>query len=256
MKISRECDVAIQAARAAGIVLMKNFRLGHEVMLKEDKSVTVQTDREAEEAILSIIRKEFPTHKILSEESGTSGDHPDYFWVVDPLDGTNNFSREIPFSGTSIALLKNDEPIAAAVYNPMLDEMFTAEKGKGTFLNGKKIRTSDKKMLSGCVMTFVRKERKPEMGEKIYMGFSRRAKSIKMIGCEAVELAYTACGRLDLRVSHGNSAWDYAAGVLLAEEAGCVVTDFDGLPWKLTSKGVIAANAALHAEALAVVKEF
>ncbi len=252
--MAREMEVAVMAAREAGKVLMRNFRAGHEVFLKDDRTFTVQTDREAEDAILAVIRKEFPTHKILSEESGASGHHPDYFWIIDPLDGTNNFSREIPFSGTSIALLKNDEPIVAAVFNPMLDELFTAEKGKGAFLNGKKIWTSDKKMLSGCVMTTVRKERKPEMGEKVYMAFSRRAKSIKMIGCEAVELAYTACGRLDLRVSHGNSAWDYAAGVLIAEEAGCTVTDFEGRPWQLESKGVVAANKELHAEALEITK--
>ncbi len=250
-----ETKVAIKAAEEAGKILRKMFgNVSRE--MKSDRSIVTKADLESDKVIRSIIEKYFPEHSILDEESPEKIGS-EYKWIIDPLDGTTNFSTCIPFFNISIALFKDDEPIVGVVHSPFLEETFYAEVGNGAFLNGKKISVSKTEEIEKCIIGFCHGSDK-ESTKRISSIFSK----IKMInpkfrqfGAAALELSYLAAGRIDAFILPGLCAWDVAAGFLIAKEAGAIVTDFEGNPFTINSKDLLASNEKIHQKLLEIIKQ-
>jgi len=249
---SKELQTAIRAAHAAGAITLEKFgELSHpEIQVKEFKDFVTDVDKACEAAISSIITENFPEDSMLCEEgtiiTGTSG----RTWIVDPLDGTLNFIHSFPVFSISIALKgSDDELLTAVVYQPVLNELFTAERGQGAYLNGKKItissRTDKESFLIGTGMPF-----KEYHYLESYIGMLKEvihdSAGIRRAGSAALDLAYTACGRFDGFWEYKLFPWDFAAGVLLVREAGGTITDFSGEPDVFLKQSIIAGNNITH----------
>ena len=259
MSYSKQLKIASQAARVAGKILLENFNSPHIVTEKgERKEFVTEVDIKAEEVILSILNKQFPSYSIHSEEFGEEKHKSDFLWLVDPLDGTTNYKIHLPFFNVSIGLAKKDRAVAGVVYSPFLDELFYAETGKGAYLNGKRIYISDKKEISSAVIGFCHSGLKKEYVEraiKIFSGLKKLSSHTRQFGSVALEFCYLASGRIDvIEVSNANP-YDVAAGALIAKEAGAVVTDFNGSPWNLRKKDVLATNPHLHKKLQPLLKK-
>jgi myo-inositol-1(or 4)-monophosphatase len=256
MEISDELTTAIEAARKAGTIIMNNYgRIT--IDYKKDRTIVTNSDIDSEKAILSILQRDFPEYSLISEESGTEEKSPEYTWVVDPLDGTTNYSIRNPFFDVSIALVKRDEPILGVVYYPFQDELFHAEKGSGAYMNDEKISVSDSDNMEKSVHTFCHAS---DSESTVKMaGIWKRLKllnpKIRQIGAGALELAYVACGRLDSFMMVKMNPWDVAAGALLVSEAGGKATDFSGKEFNLSCSDVIASNGKLHEKLLGIINQ-
>lgn len=256
MNMSKELEVAKEAAKVAGEKLEIYFETILDLHEKEDKSFVTKADLEAEEIIVKAVQKNFPGHQILSEEAGTIGKPDDFVWMLDPLDGTNNFTRGIPIFATSIALTHKEDTKMAVVYNAVTNTMFTSEKGKGAFWNGEKIEVSDIKIVSDCTLSFSR-GRDKESRAKMLQHFDKvypLIKSPRVLSCASLELSYVASGRLDAFIIQGIKIWDFLGGLLMVEEAGGRVTGLDGGPWDLTSSELLVTNGKIHEELLQILK--
>lgn len=241
-------NIAVRAARAAGKILVKNFDQGSPVEA-ESKGLNdwvTDMDRAAEQAIINTIKKSYPDHGIIAEESGTqAGKENDFQWVIDPLDGTTNYMRGIPHFCISIALLHKGSVQQAVVYDPMREELFTASRGAGAQLNGRRLRISPKVELKGAILAtgfpFKMKNRLPEYLEMFSTLFEHCA-DIRRAGSAALDLAYVAAARHDAFWEMGLKPWDMLAGELLVREAGGIVSDFQG-GHNYIQSGNIAAGA-------------
>ncbi|RUO68459.1 inositol-1-monophosphatase [Idiomarina ramblicola] len=241
-------NIAVRAARAAGKILVKNFDQGSPVEA-ESKGLNdwvTDMDKAAEQAIINTIKKSYPNHGIIAEESGTqAGEENDFQWVIDPLDGTTNYMRGIPHFCISIALLHKGSVQQAVVYDPMREELFTASRGAGAQLNGRRLRISPKVELKGAILAtgfpFKMKNRTPEYLEMFSKLFEHCA-DIRRAGAAALDLAYVAAARHDAFWEMGLKPWDMLAGELLVREAGGIVSDFQG-GHNYIQSGNIAAGA-------------
>lgn len=257
--------VAKSAAKKAGDITLRYFETSMAREVKEDKSFVTAADREAETAIIAEIKKSFPAHGIIGEESGEKKSASKYQWVIDPLDGTANFVNGIPLFSVSIAVLKNGSPVVAVVYQSVGDSLYAAEKGKGTIWTpsgghdsarrkGKPARVSDGGAEHAMISFGPGKKEK----RRLNLLFSRAEQFVKAkryFGSCALELAYLARGGTEGFVCLGLNKWDYAAGVLLVEEAGGKITDFHGKSWRFgASDYFIASNGVVHDALLAFVK--
>lgn len=254
--ISKELKVAVRAARQAGKILMKYYGKT-ERHYKEGTSIVTKADREAEELIRSIIKNKFPDHSILGEEFGSEKRDSDYTWIIDPLDGTTNYSAHFPFFCVSIALTKNSEPILGVVYYPHTKEMFHAELGKGAFLNSKKISVSSSENIPRSVIGFCLTGKGLEDVEritKIFRKLKNVTNNVRQFGASALELAYVANGRIDAFLVVNAKSWDVAAGMLLVSEAGGKITDLSGKYFNLESYDLLASNGRIHDEILETIK--
>lgn len=249
--------VALRAAKSAGGYLLKEFKNFNrrEIKLKSQFEILTKADLGAERIILRELNKSFPDHDILSEESGDEGIKSEYLWIVDPLDGTTNFSIHNPLWSVSIALARRGEIIFGLVYVPFLGETYWAELGAGAFKNNQKIRISDIKG-DRAFHTFCHGTSKESiaLALKYYQKQKMSKFDCRQLGSAAVELAYVACGRSESILIPGARSWDVAAGALIAKEAGGVVTDFSGRAWNLLSKDLLATNGLVHEEILKMVK--
>lgn len=242
-------NIAVRAARAAGTVIMRNLNRveGLVVMEKERMDYVSEVDRMAETVILRELKRAYPDHAFLAEESGQSGKSK-HTWVIDPLDGTHNYLRGFPHYCVSIAMLEHGDPVYGVIYDPQRDETFTASKGDGAFLNDRRIRVSPREGLAGALLGTgfpYRQRRHLEPQLEMTRLLLNDAEDIRRTGSAALDLAYVACGRLDGYYEIGLRPWDMAAGCLLVREAGGRYCDFagrDGLPEK---GNVIAANHKL-----------
>ena len=251
-KNSIELTVAVEAARAAGAITLERFGelSSQNIRTKDFRDFVTDVDKACENAISSMITSSFPEDSMLCEEGtiikGSSG----RTWIVDPLDGTLNFIHSFPVFSVSIALQdSNDELITGVVFHPILDELFTAERGKGAFLNGKKItissRTDTDSLLMATGLPF---------SEYNYLDSTlgmlrdvmQNSAGIRRAGSAAVDLAYTACGRFDGFWEYKLFPWDFSAGVLLIREAGGIVTNFEGNFDVLKGHSIIAGNNMTH----------
>ena len=224
--------------------------------IKDDKSFATKADTESERAIVSVIEKAFPDHGFLGEEGTDIRPDAEYRWVIDPLDGTNNFVNGIPLFAISIAATVNGVPVISVVYNPITRSLYAAEKGKGATYNGKPVRVSDQKPEMG-IITFGPGSKVKDLLNELMSGTERASfKSKRYLGATALELGYVARGGTEAYVCLGLKKWDYAAGVLLIQEAGGTVTDFSGGEWNLDIPFFIASNGVAHQAALALVKPF
>ncbi len=253
-----EMDIAVAAAREAGdYLLSRRGKISPEMIDEKARNDFVtEVDEKSEKMIVDSIRSHFPSHKILAEEgtSHTSGN--EYRWIIDPLDGTKNFIQDIPMFSISIALEKSGEIILGVVYDPVHDELFTAEKGKGAFRNNSAIQISQRDFRRAVIATgfpFKSKNYLPQYllcFEDVFLGCS----GMRRCGSAAIDLCYTAMGRFEGFWELGLSRWDMAAGSLLIKEAGGMVTDFQGGEGYLESGFIMAGNASVHGELLKIIK--
>jgi len=244
----------IKASKVAAKVLMKNYGKIKFVKTKEKESYFTNVDLEAEKAIFSIIRKQFPRHNIVSEEYGNLGKKSEYTWYIDPLDGTHNYIHNIPLFGVSIALAYKDKVKLGILNIPCLKEIYFAEKGKGAFLNGKRIKVSNKKTIKkSFVVTDISPRRMPEAKIKIYGKLKNNAYDIRALGTAIYGQALIARGSADIFITKETKSWDIAAGFLLIEEAQGKVTDFKSNNWKPKDGSYIATNGHLHNKILNIL---
>jgi myo-inositol-1(or 4)-monophosphatase len=250
-------ETAVRAARGAGSLLKERLgKVGH-VEFKGAVDLVTEMDRKAEGRIVSEIRKNFPDHGILTEESKEKATDTPYRWIIDPLDGTTNYAHGYPVFCVSIAFERKNEVIFGVVYAPMLDELFTAERGGGSYLNNKKIRVSttdslDKGLLATGFPYDVRTSRSNNLDH--FSRFAVRAQAIRRAGAAALDLSCVACGRFDGFWEMKLHPWDVAAGVLIIKEAGGTVTDFTGGGFSIHSGECLATNGLIHSEMVEVLK--
>jgi len=250
--MSKELQTAIHAAKTAGNITLRKFgELSQsEIRSKESKDFVTEVDQACEAAISAVILEAFPHDSLLCEEGTTAKGGSGRTWIVDPLDGTLNFIHSFPVFSISIALCNKDgELLCGVVYQPLLDELFSAEKNKGAFLNGKPIhvslRSDPESYLIATGMPF-----KEYHYIESYFGMLaeviRDSAGVRRAGSAAIDLAYTACGRFDAFWEYKLFPWDFAAGVLLVREAGGTVTDFEGNSNIFNKQSIIAGNHATH----------
>jgi myo-inositol-1(or 4)-monophosphatase len=215
-------DAAVAAARAAGDLLRTNFHHPQRVNAREKHDIKLEIDVQAQELITDLLLKTFPKHALYGEE-GIVGDQTSEFqWVVDPLDGTVNYFYGIPHFCISIALRCQSEVIVGVIYDPMRDEIWAVQKGSEPKLNGRAFRVSERTELRDAIVTvgLSKTDATIESGLPLLQSMVRRARKCRLMGSAALEMAYVACGRIDLYIEHGISLWDIAAGWILLESAG------------------------------------
>lgn len=251
-------NIAVRAARSAGNVISRSMaRLDSiSVQVKERNDFVTEVDRNAENEIIAILRKAYPDHAILAEESGvTSGD--DFQWIIDPLDGTTNFLHGFPQFAVSIALRHRGRLEQAVVYDPLSQELFTATRGDGAMLNDRRIRVSNRTGLEGALLGTgfpFRAQHHLDTYLDMFRALFPQSAGIRRAGAAALDLAYVAAGRLDGFWEIGLSTWDMAAGVLLIQEAGGLSSDFSGGHNHLESGNLVAGNPKVFAEILKTIR--
>ena len=240
-------NIAKTAARAAGRVMLRH--LDHldtlEVTAKQDNDFVSQVDRQAEREIIQIIRRYHPDHAILAEESGAQGPAGGPEWVIDPLDGTTNYLHGFPQFAVSIAFRDRGRLLSGLIYDPLREELFAASRGDGAVLNDHRIRVTRRAGLDGALVGTGFPFRLPQYQEA-YMAMFRqmmgRCTDLRRAGAAALDLAYVAAGRLDGFFEIGLQPWDMAAGALLVQEAGGLVSDFGGGHDFLDTGNILAGN--------------
>jgi len=259
VEIDEFVEAATSAAHVGGLVLMKEARsLGSlAVDEKAANDFVTAADRASEKAILGYLRDRFPGHSVLAEESPEERRDSPFTWVVDPLDGTTNFIHGFPMFATSVALLREGEPIAGAVYDPLRGEMFRAGRERGAYLGDEPISVSGRAGLGGCLLAtgfpFKVHDRLRDY-MRSFEAFVRTTAGIRRAGSAALDLCYVACGRVDGFWEMSLSPWDIAAGSLIVREAGGEVSDFLGKSGYLGSGHIVAAGPRVHAAMLEVLR--
>jgi len=251
----KEC--AEEIAREAGMFLKNRINSEHTIDYKGEINLVTEADKISEGMITSKIASLFPDHDILAEEFTYTTRGSDFTWIIDPLDGTTNYAHGYPFFCVSIALERLDTIIVGIVYDPMLDEMFVAEKGKGAFLNDRAIHVSNtNRVIEGLLATgFPYDIREDSHNNLNYFNtMILKAQAIRRAGSAALDLAYVAAGRFDGFWELKLNPWDIAAGWLLVEEAGGIVTDMRGKDYYLESLSILASNGRIHKEMMDVLE--
>jgi myo-inositol-1(or 4)-monophosphatase len=266
LKESRWVPKASEIAREAGARLREFFAQGVATEYKGDVDVVTVADRTVEKLIRSRISEVFPEHGIYGEEGTRERLDQEFRWYVDPLDGTTNFAHGFPHFSVSLGLeqraqgLKAEDDgtlVAAVIYDPMRDELFTAERGGGAELNGKALHVSQTAELAESLVAtgFPSRKRHRSPNVHFYHEFTLRSHGVRRAGSAALDLAYVAAGRLEAFWEFNLNPWDTAAGFLLVEEAGGRVTDFAGNPVRLASHEVLASNGLIHRELVGMFQD-
>ena len=253
-------NTAVKAARKAGALINRaSFDVDKlTVRSKQKNDFVSEVDHAAEEAIINVLREAYPTHGFLGEESGYHDKQAEYLWVIDPLDGTTNFLHGVPQYCVSIALLHKGVLNQAVVFDPNRDELFTATKGVGAYLNDRRIRVSKADRLEGALVGTgfpFRETVNIDDYLRMLRNVMMSAAGVRRPGAAALDLAWVACGRLDAFWELGLSPWDMAAGTLLIREAGGLVGDLDGDEKYMESGRIAAANAKLFSPLLQLLKQ-
>jgi myo-inositol-1(or 4)-monophosphatase len=250
-------NTLLKATEAGAKELMRFFNGDFKITNKEGiNNPVTEADHASEKAIFDVIKNDFPDHFILSEEAGEIVMDSSYKWIIDPIDGTINFANGIPICCISIGLEHNGKIIMGAVYNPLMNEFFIAEKGKGATLNDKNISVSNKTavvnscLVTGFPYTYLDAPNGPlQVFEKLI----RKGVPVRRLGSAAIDLCWVACGRFDGFYEHKLQAWDSAAGFLMVEEAGGKVTDFAGEYYSVYQPHILASNGKIHGELLGII---
>lgn len=253
--------MAVRAARAAGTVISRATDHVADLTIesKQRNDFVSEVDRQAEQAIIDILKRAYPDHQFLGEESGDSGQaESPYRWIIDPLDGTTNFLHGLPHYSVSIALEYQGRLELGVIYNPSNQELYTTERGGGAFLNNRRLRVAGLRNLEGALLGTgfpFRPEQDVDAYLKTFRALHGPLSGIRRAGSAALDLAYVAAGRLDGYWEFGLKPWDIAAGVLLVREAGGVVVDFAGKEDFMRSGNLIAANPKItHAMLKAITQ--
>ncbi|MBI4471443.1 MAG: inositol monophosphatase [Acidobacteria bacterium] len=249
-------EFSVELARAAGDVLKHYMGREKQVELKGRANLVTIADKESEALVIRKIHERYPTHAILAEESGESG-AGEGKWIIDPLDGTTNFAHQYPFFCVSIAFEQNGEIQCGAVYDPWRDEMFSAARGQGAFCNGERIRVSEVDKLSAAFLVtgfsyIVRQKIRLVMAQ--FEQFIIESQAVRRGGSAALDMCYTAMGRSDGFWELDLHPWDTAAGLVIMEEAGGRVTDFNGGKFSIYRKEIVASNGLIHDEMIDVLR--
>lgn len=251
-------ETAINAAHIGGKILVEGLSEKIKIDFKGEKNLVTQIDKRSEEAIINFIRNKYPGHQILAEEGGEGNESPSpYKWIIDPLDGTTNYAHGYPCFCVSIGIEFNGEIILGVVFDPMRDELFYAEKGKGSFLNNNQIHVSktdnlyDSLLVTGFNYDIVEG---PGNNFNYFQNFSLKTQGVRRTGSAAIDLCYVASGRFDGFWELKLSPWDVSAGFLIVTEAGGKVTGFAGNKYSIYSKEILATNGRIHEEAVKVLQ--
>jgi len=249
-------DLIESLARKAGDTLMNHFRQDWTLLKKRGtaKEVATRYDKEVDRLIVEEIKRHYPHHSLLTEESGFLQGDPDWLWIVDSLDGTGNFANFNPLFSVCIALIHQSELLLGAIYAPAIDEFYFAEKGKGAYLNGVKIQVSDVSDPSQSYILYCEggdkdRGRTGELLSKVYPHVT----DIRKLGSAGLETAWVAAGKGEAYFSTRIEPWDVAPGVLLVQEAGGKVSDFQGNPWKPQTGDFLFSNKKLHEGILSLI---
>jgi myo-inositol-1(or 4)-monophosphatase len=251
-------NIAVRAARSAGRILLRYLehvdRL--DVRAKSRNDFVTEVDRNAEEAIIQVLRATYPDHAILAEESGARG-KGDFEWVIDPLDGTTNYLHGFPQFGVSIALRHRGRLECGVVYDPLREEMFTAARGGGAQLNDRRVRVGNRKSLDGALIGTgfpFREQRHLDAYLGMLRSMIEATAGVRRPGSASLDFAYVACGRTDGFWEVGLAEWDFAAGALLVKEAGGTVSDLAGGSRHFETGNVVAGNLKVHQAMLQTLK--
>ncbi len=252
---------AINIARDAGGILVDRLGRALQVSNKGDIDLVTEADLASEQLIIERIRSHYPRHSILAEESGASENssgntESEWKWIIDPLDGTTNYAHGYPCFCVSIGLERAGKLELGVVYDPLRNEMFAAERGQGATLNERPVRVSAVAELNQAMLCtgFPYNVRERPDFARDFSNFTMKAQAVRRDGSAALDLAYVACGRFDGFWEDGLNPWDLAAGVLLIEEAGGKVSDFEGAPLDIYSPRVLATNGLVHQSMMAVIR--
>jgi myo-inositol-1(or 4)-monophosphatase len=224
---------------------------------KAFNNLVTEVDKNAEKQFVEALEKLLPEAGFITEEGTKSNVADVYNWVIDPLDGTTNYVHRIPAYCTSVALLKNNEPIISCIFNPSFNELFSAVKDAGAFLNGIQISVSKTDSLAKCLLAtgFPYDDFEYESSYfKILQNFTHATRGLRRLGSAAIDLAYVACGRFDSFYEYGLNPWDVAAGVLLVNEAGGACTDFSGKNNVIFGEQIVASTPAVHKQMLNIIQ--
>lgn len=244
-------EIATEAALSAGAILQSYWGNLESVQEKgRPGDLVTEADAAAEAAVITILKRHFPDHQILAEESGHQGNTVSRFlWAIDPLDGTTNYAHQYPFSATSIALLIDGVPQVGVIFDPFHQELFRAAKGLGATLNRNPIQVSKTNTLAQSLLVtgfaYDRRET-PDNNYAEFCHLTHLTQGVRRGGSASIDLAYVACGRLDGYWERGLSPWDIAAGIVLVQEAGGQVSAYDQSPIDLSSGRILATNSYLH----------
>ena len=253
-------NFAQNIAREAGLILLEKFGRVLKTTDKGDKNIVTEADIASEEYIVGQIKTHFPRHRILAEEAGEviveSGESR-FRWVIDPLDGTTNFSHGYPCFCVSIGLEREGQLQIGAIYDPTRDEMFAAERGGGATLNGRRIQPSSVENLDRALVVtgFPYDIKTRERFVELFSKFVLNAQAVRRDGSAAIDLAYVACGRFEGFWEEGLSPWDTAAGALIVEEAGGRVSHYDGAKFDIYRPQVLATNGVVHEQMLEILRK-
>jgi myo-inositol-1(or 4)-monophosphatase len=255
-----EMNVAEEAARAAGAVLRHYFREGVTMRSKEVSNLVSDADIEAERAVVDVIKRHFPDHEVLGEEVQKGSIAAPNLWIVDPLDGTNNFAHRIPHFSVSIAYYRDGQGECGVIVNPVRDEWHTAERGRGAYLNGQRVQVGDQsrldEVLVGVGFYYDRAARMEATLEALGELKRRNVHGIRRFGTASLDLCMVATGLLGASFEYELSPWDFAAGRLFVEEAGGRVTTCRGEPIVLGQTSILATNGLIHDEILEVIQRY
>ncbi len=247
----------IEATLAGAEQLRHFFDKEYTISHKEGvNNLVTEADHAAEEAIFNVVKQQFPGHFILSEETGELVQESSYKWIIDPIDGTVNFSKGIPICCVSIGIEKDGRMIMGAVYNPFMNELFFAERGLGATLNDKRIAVSTQhQVLKSCLVTGFPYTYLdvPNGPLQVFERLIRKGVPVRRLGSAAIDLCWVACGRFDGFYEHKLQPWDSAAGFLIVEEAGGKVTDFEGNHYSPYQPRLVATNGKIHEELIDVI---
>jgi myo-inositol-1(or 4)-monophosphatase len=251
--------IAIEAALEAGKYLKSNVGKIQRIERKagQETNLVTEIDKRSEDIIIGIIKRKYPDHDFLGEESGAADTTSDFRWIIDPLDGTTNYIHGMPIFSVTIGLEHRGEIILGVIYDPNQDELFTAEKGKGAWLNKKRIEVSRQtKLIESLIVTgfpyTINKNPEKELGH--FKNFLVASQAVRRLGSAAIDLAYVACGRFDGFYEGFLNPWDMAAGVLLVMEAGGKWTDFLGKSSTVYNSQMLATNGLIHNQMVEVLK--
>jgi myo-inositol-1(or 4)-monophosphatase len=255
--LSAIAQAAAAAARAGGNVLRESYGRVQSIRFKGATDLVTEVDVRAEQTIVALIRARFPTHQVLAEEGSVGGDDPRHRWIIDPLDGTTNYAHGLRMFSVSVGYERDGQLAAGAVYDPMQDELFLATAGGGATVNGQPLAVSATDTLIRALLAtgFPYDRALAPIALRQFSAVSMQAQAVRRVGSAALDCCWVAAGRFDGYWENVINAWDVAAGVLIATEAGAAVTDVRGGPFQVDCGSILLATPALHPQILALVSE-
>ena len=248
-------ETAVTAAREAGKIHLEYLHKEKNIDFKGRINLVTDVDRKSEETIIKIIRERHPSHQIIAEETLPDSERQEYTWYVDPLDGTTNYSHAFPIFAVSIALEINREICVGVVYDATRDELFSAVKGKGAFLNNQPISRSNTSNVGKSLILTGFPYEITQRSIDLFNDFVVKAQAVRRAGAAAVDLCYLAAGRADGFWELDLKPWDMAAGKIILTEAGCKITKFDGSKHSLFDNNTLASNGLIHEEMMEIIKK-